>query len=304
MRKLSEQVTKAQHEALYAQHTDAEIAAQFGVSDASVGNLRREWSIATRSLRSRREVIRGGGYPLWDEVTPAQLAEMYVKLSDRGIASLYGITKPTVSARRRAWGVESLSKGDRAAIRQAEMTEDQKQVCLGTLLGDGHLIERGSLKVTHAWHQFTYLKWKHTILSPHVCAIGYEESVKEVTGTRCFGFLLRTTPHTWLKSLHKVFYPDGRRIFPSSVLESLEPLGLAVWYFDDGHLSDGLPSFALGSITTEEAEEVCTQVRARFGLDTYVGPQSTETCKIMSVRARSADILFHLVRGYATGYAA
>jgi hypothetical protein len=92
----------------------------------------------------------------------------------------------------------------------------------------------------------------------------------------------------------------GRKIFPEAILSTLSPRSLAYWYWDDGHLDSGLPSIALGDITDEEAQEVARLVGIRFSLDTYVKPQSTATCKLLGMRAKTADAFFYQVREFVT----
>jgi hypothetical protein len=300
MWKVARELPKEKLEALYQEHTDKEIAEQYGVTENAIRRLRVRRGIETIPQWKRRQIQNGGskGARSLEDLTPSILADLYTQMGDREIGALYGVSKTAISHRRKKWGIQPLTKSDRAT-HDGELTPDQIQICVGTMLGDGYLRKCGALRIGHAWHQLDYLRWLHRMLHPLSRPIRYSEKTVS-TGTLCFTFTFQTVQHAWFKTLRDVFYPEGRRIFPASVLESLEPLGLAVWYFDDGHLGDGLPSFALGDITQSEAEGVCRLVQERFGLDTYVRPQSTPTCKIMGVRARSADIFFHLVRSYAT----
>lgn len=38
----------------------------------------------------------------------------------------------------------------------------------------------------------------------------------------------------YIKKLEKLFYPEGKKIIPKNVINKLTPLGLAMWYADDG----------------------------------------------------------------------
>jgi hypothetical protein len=38
----------------------------------------------------------------------------------------------------------------------------------------------------------------------------------------------------YVKKLEKLFYPQGKKIIPKNVINKLTPLGLALWYADDG----------------------------------------------------------------------
>jgi hypothetical protein len=284
---------------LYEEMTDKEIAIRYAVSDALISYYRRKWGIQTKTTRQRVDKSRVG-QPTLDDLTPVTLADLYAQMGDRQVAKLYGVQKPAITRLRQKWGISALSKGDRSANQSTGFTEVQKEACVGTLLGDGHLLERGVLKVTHSQAQLPYLMRLHAFLAPHVLPIFYEEKDMVESGQVAYAFGFRTVQHPWLATLRGLFYPEGRKVFPEAVLSALSPRSLAYWYWDDGHLDSGLPSFALGNITESEANRVAQLVGERFSLDTYVKPQSTETCKLLGIRARTADVLFYLIREFAT----
>jgi hypothetical protein len=118
-------------------------------------------------------------------------------------------------------------------------------------------------------------------------------------GRVTFGFGFRTVQHSWLQSLRSIFYPEGEKIYPESVLRSLSPRSLAYWYFDDGHLDSGLPYFAVGSLTNDKFSSLLSLFGQRFSLDVYEKPAS-ETNRLLGIRARSADAFFSLIKEYAT----
>ena len=282
---------------LYGTHMDQEIAVMYDVSDAAIAHCRRKWGISAISPRQRRETAEGRTRSV-DELTPVSLANLYAQMGDQQIANLYGVSKPTIRAMRERWGITPLSKSERSTHGEL-FTDEQKEACIGTLLGDGHLLERGSLKVTHSTNQLAYLRRLHSLLAPHALPLFYEEKVMP-SGVVAFAFGFRTVQHSWLSALHSTFYPEGRKVFPESVLRELTPRSLAFWYFDDGHLDSGLPSIALGNCSTTEAERVVAQVGERFCLDTYLKPQSTDSCQLLGVRARSADAFFYSIRDHVT----
>ena len=275
--------------------TDSEIGDLYGISDVAVSYFRRKWGVPTITPRQRREAQRGG--PTIDDVTPVQLSTLYTTMGDRGIAKLYGVSKFTVASKRKSYGIESLSKTDRSTHTDT-FTDEQKEVVIGTMLGDGHLLERGVLKVSHYQEQIGYLTALHGMLAPHSLPVFYEEKEME-NGRLTFTFGFRTVQHQWLKHMRDVFYPAGVKVFPDAILKSLTPSSLAYWYFDDGYLDGGLPAFALGDVSDEAHKVVVRLVGERFGLDTYMRPVSNETCRCLGVRGRSTYDFFTLVSEFA-----
>lgn len=282
---------------LYKDHTDQEIGVMFDVTDTAIASCRHKWGIKTISPRQRREQAEGRTKSV-DELTPVSLTGLYAQMGDQQIANLYGVSKPTIKNLRRKWGISALSKSERSTHHD-EITDVQKEVFIGSLLGDAHLLERGAFKVTHCVNQSTYLKRLHSLLSPLALPIFYEEKTL-LSGVVAFAFGFRTVQHSWLTALRSIFYPKGTKVFPESILKELTPLSLAMWYFDDGHLDSGLPSIALGDCGVAEAEKVIELVRERFSLDAYYKPQSTDSCHLLGLRARSADAFFYMIREHVT----
>ena len=274
--------------------TDIEIGELYGVTDVSVSKWRKALGVPTKSqlVRSGSELASG-----LQDLTPVQLAELYSSMGQRAIAKLYGVSKPTIASRLKKFGIQPISKTDRSTSIQS-LTDIQKEVCIGTLLGDGHILDRGALKVFHYYGQLPYLRGTHKVLSPLVLPIYYEEREMD-NGRMTFGFGFRTVQHSWFQSLRSIFYPEGEKIYPESVLRSLSPRSLAYWYFDDGHLDSGLPSFAVGSLTDAKFSSLLSLFGQRFSLDVYE-KTAPETNRLLCIRARSADAFFSLIKEYAT----
>jgi len=295
-KKFRELVSPGRLAELYQKHTDKEIAAQFEVSDVFVSKRRAEWGIKTLTERQRRDQEREG--LSLDSLTPSILMDLYSRMGDAAIAKMYGCSKPAISSRRRKWGIKSISKSERATSSR-ELTGDQKALCIGTLMGDAFVSKSGWLKVFHTESQFEYLCEKHKRLFPISKPIRYDEKELD-SGKICYSFGFRTRQHVWLRTLRGVFYPEGEKIFPREILESLSPISLAFWYFDDGHLDSNLPTFALGRISEEASGEVVKSLSKRFGLEFYVSPKSSESCQILALRASSTPSFFGLIQEYAT----
>lgn len=120
-------------------------------------------------------------------------------------------------------------------IKNYKMDEEVKQVLLGSMLGDGSLSFNGSFGVsfreTHSIKQKEYLLWKKNILMK---IFNTEISFGVNNGHKFCE--LKTLSHFYLKKLHLMFYPSGKgsKRFSIKILKQLKPLGLAVWYCDDG----------------------------------------------------------------------
>ena len=126
-----------------------------------------------------------------------------------------------------------LIPGDRVmVVEQQRLGEQQFQLILGSLMGDGNLSpnRRGRsgtrFRMGHGAKQAAYLDWKASLLGN----IPYARTAN-AKGAVFADF----TPLPELGELHEaVYFGDGKKHLSWDYLKSLTPLALAVWYMDDG----------------------------------------------------------------------
>lgn len=107
------------------------------------------------------------------------------------------------------------------------LSEVQKQVLIGTLLGDGHISKQlKRLEFGHSIKQFEYLYWKNNVFE------NFSNYEKPSSNEKICWATTRTD--NLFEKYRDIFYPDDKKIIPEDVLNQIEPLGLAVWYMDDG----------------------------------------------------------------------
>jgi recombination protein RecA len=126
-----------------------------------------------------------------------------------------------------------LIAGDRVMVTEKHVLgEQQLQVVLGALMGDGNLSpnrrDRSGtrFRMGHGAKQAEYLDWKTSLLGN----VGHSRTVN-AKGAVFADF----TPLPELGELHDaVYFGDGKKHLTWEYLKSLTPLALAVWYMDDG----------------------------------------------------------------------
>ena len=126
-----------------------------------------------------------------------------------------------------------LIPGDRVMVaEQQRLGEQQLQLILGSLMGDGNLSpnRRGRsgtrFRMGHGAKQAAYLDWKVSLLG----------NIPYARTTNAKGSVFADfTPLPELSELHDaVYFGDGQKHLSWDYLKSLTPLALAVWYMDDG----------------------------------------------------------------------
>ncbi len=126
-----------------------------------------------------------------------------------------------------------LIAGDRVILAEEHrLSEQQWQVVLGTLMGDGHLAPNRRnrsgvrLRLGHGAKQAAYLDWKVSLLGNIPCT--RSTNAKDAV-------FADFAPLAELGELRSaVYFGDGKRHLSEEYLKALTPLALAIWYMDDG----------------------------------------------------------------------
>jgi hypothetical protein len=115
------------------------------------------------------------------------------------------------------------------------LTQEQKSIIIGTLLGDGYIRiipgrKNAFLEVNHSISEKEYVDWKCLKLRTLVKSFPKKRRGKK--GRIAYRFFTRQHPK--LTELYKKFYQDGKKSVSELKLNSLI---LAVWFMDDGSRS-------------------------------------------------------------------
>ncbi len=119
-----------------------------------------------------------------------------------------------------------------------KLSKLQKEVLVGTLLGDGCLETQNNgktyrLKVEHSLQQKDYVDWKHKVFKNWVLT---EPKIREHSafGLDRNSYRFSTVSSGSFRFYAQQFYQNGKKIIPKLISKLLTPLALAVWFMDDG----------------------------------------------------------------------
>lgn len=125
--------------------------------------------------------------------------------------------------------------------RQFFISQTQREVINGCLLGDGRLESRsitGSarLRIHQGWRQKELVFWKYKILKNLVSAPPRKIVCwkNPRNNEDYFSWYFHTLTLEELREFYQKFYKDGEKRLPQRNTEVLTPLSLAVWVMDDG----------------------------------------------------------------------
>jgi hypothetical protein len=126
--------------------------------------------------------------------------------------------------------------------RQNYISNFQKEVLIGCLLGDGRLECRSKegnvrLRIHHGEKQKEYLFWKYNVFR-NIVSCGPKRIVwrDKKRNIRCISWYFHTLTLKGLRDFYMLFYRQGRKALPRNISQLISPLSLAVWTMDDGDI--------------------------------------------------------------------
>lgn len=177
------------------------------------------------------------------------------------------------------------------------LTSFQKEVLIGTLLGDGHL-ERQKGAVNYrlkfqqsAFHQ-NYILHLYDIFKDFV-STPPKSRIRIGFGKEQSTWYFNTFAHPVFLYYGELFYKNNKKVIPDSLEELLTPVSLAFWYMDDGglksHQSKGV-ILHTHSFSMEEVQFVCNILTDKWnlscwprvqkdGIQIYISGKSYETLR-------------------------
>ncbi len=115
------------------------------------------------------------------------------------------------------------------------LSKEQKSLLIALLIGDGTISSNYVFKLSHSTLQREYLEWKVNLLNTYgIKNNGVKEYISKCgynTGKEVLYSQMSLIPT--IKALRRSVYVPKKTI-TRKLLEWLNPLGLAIWYMDDG----------------------------------------------------------------------
>lgn len=177
----------------------------------------------------------------------------------------------------------STTKREKMSEVATSFTEVEEQIVLGGLFGDSWLFQpqqvlyppRGVgatyLSMQHKLTQLPYLTWKARMLERFKPVLYQRFHFNTVKSRFDVSHQVDTMSHWLFGDLAKDFYPAKEKFqkqLPLDLLQHLQPLGLAVWYQDDGMYNKSASNcqFATDCFTRESVDNAASILTNRFGI--------------------------------------
>lgn len=167
--------------------------------------------------------------------------------------------------------------GEIKHIDAPPLTEIQKEILIGSMLGDGSISKpkpNSSFTKTQSLKRKEYLEWHVEMLKPYSVDKLDENFSKEIliggkngviaeripSEKRLSGYAMRTHVHPELTKIRNEWYPNGTKIVPIDLV--LTPQSIAIWYFDDGSncVKSRTAVLCTQCFTLDEADLLCQKL--------------------------------------------
>lgn len=173
-----------------------------------------------------------------------------------------------------------LRVGDLVITDEVEINQRQRQVVLGSLLGDAaiHVVEskrvskkyvnqgtRARVRFRHGPKQEAYINWKYQLMQPHAKT---KPTLKPSQGYTKKTLSFSTSCDFY--DVAAVTLVGDRKKPTTDWLCRLDDFGLAIWYMDDGSLSGGVANFHTEGFTRDECETIAGWLIATYGFPARV----------------------------------
>ena len=184
-----------------------------------------------------------------------------------------------------------------------KLTDIQKSILIGTLLGDGHLETQDEgktyrLKIEHQLAQQDYTEWLYNHFKEWV-RNGIYRKVKSQS-KEYVGF--NTYSHGAFRFYAQQFYVDKKKYIPKMIDKLLNPLVVAIWFMDDGSWkSEKHKTFIIHTLgfTKKDLMLVQDSFRKLFNIETALHRQKEKYWRLY-IKSSSAKEFEKLIQPYTS----
>lgn len=180
------------------------------------------------------------------------------------------------------------------------LTQNEFDVIVGGLLGDSWLgIPKNGKhpcgSFTHKLEHTEYVYYKYQYLK-RLCSIPrVHNKYDKRTNRKYQQSFCKICATSALDNIYKSFYINGVKIVPEELINKLSPLGLAIWFMDDGSSDLNGYKFSVDCFIEEDIIKLVNMLKTNFNIDcTYNINQN----RVIHVKLNSTKKFKSLVEPY------
>lgn len=243
--------------------TDAEIARQFKCSESKIKTFRESLGLTKVDRK---------------HFTDMEFLKFYnQELSDKQIAKELNVTEQYVTQRRNKLSLP-YNKEKKEIV---SLTDTEFQVILGTVLGDTHLYRKytngdctGTCNHCLEQEEFIFRKYEYlkNISEKPRLVNKYDERLQTPNYQQWYWYI---NANPALNDIYDMFYKDKVKYINKDLFEKIEPLGLAIWFMDDGSKYKDYGGYLLctHNFSNKDLDIIQNVLLFKFGINTSINSQ-------------------------------
>lgn len=183
--------------------------------------------------------------------------------------------------------------------------EEIRGAIIGMVLGDGSLPLNGRsinahMDFAHCAKQREYAVWKAGLLE-NLTSVRITDGISCCHGKEYPKVRVISKTHPFYTHLWKRFYHNGRKTIDTFLMERLTPLGLAIWYQDDGTLKNHenylTPMLETNSFNVAEHLIMTKTLANKFHIEFRANHLNSKYL-MLRLRRKDREKFFDIIREY------
>ena len=178
-----------------------------------------------------------------------------------------------------------------------KLSDLQKEVLIGVLLGDGHLETQNGgrtyrLKIEHSSLQKEYADWLYEVFKEWVTTPPRERT-QIVLGISYNKYGFSTLSHGAFRFYAQQFYQNKKKVLPKAIQKWLSPIAMAVWYMDDGSIKSSHHRALIintQSFSLPDLKRLISILKDKYGIEMKPRKQSRKSIEIYQLITTSDTV--------------
>lgn len=204
------------------------------------------------------------------------------RMSDQKIADKLNLKRRDITRLRTLYNIRPIEDFERHPYQT--LSSEEKQLLVGTILGDAHIRRRGTGKtypqvmISQTTKHEEYFYWLKGKLGNWVYdqekEIKIQKKYNSVSGNHNYALSFQTICHPVFNEFYDGFYKDRKKFVNFDLLEKyFTDLSLAIWHMDDGGIIGNQKRIRLSTngFTLQEVEGLHNFLLKKYNLKTWIG---------------------------------
>lgn len=179
-------------------------------------------------------------------------------------------------------------------------TQVEFDVIVGGLLGDTWIGKRKNAKnaegsFTHKLEHYEYVEYKYNLLKRRCSNFTIHNKHDKRSNRKYQQVFCKLAASSLLNPIYEAFYKNKVKVVPKDYIYKLSPLGIAIWFMDDGGVCNNSFKFSVDCFTNDDIDLLQSMLLDKFNIKTS---KQINACKIIYVLSESKQDFKNLIQPY------